>query len=101
MLKKIFYFTDIPQKEEPLQIIHIESSKNKNGEIIHELKLNEENLSRIMEQDDVKDNVVMIVSIAGALRKGKSFLLGFFLKYLKAEVTTFKIVRNLLHVNIV
>lgn len=84
-----------------MQIIHIESSKNKNGEIIHELKLNEENLSRILEQDDVKDNVVMIVSIAGPLRKGKSFILGFLLKYLKAEVTTYKIVRNMLHVNIV
>lgn len=83
-----------------MQIIHIESSK-KNGEIIHELKLNEENLSRIFEQDGVKDNEVMIVSIAGPLRKGKSFILGFFLKYLRAEVITYKFVRNELHVNTV
>lgn len=84
-----------------MQIIHIESSKNKDGKILHELKLNEENLSRIMEHDDVKDNVVMIVSIAGALRKGKSFLLGFFLKFLKAEVTTYTICKKFVNVNIV
>lgn len=35
---------------------------------------------------DVVDNAVMIVAIAGALRKGKSFLLGIFLKYLEAQV---------------
>lgn len=74
-----------------MQIIHIVSSVNENGEMLQELKLNEENLSKIMEHDNVKDNVVMIVSIAGALRKGKSFLLGFFLKYLEAEVNTYKI----------
>lgn len=93
MLKTILgiLFTDIPQTEEPLQIIHIVSRVNEHGEMLQELILNEENLSKIMEQDSVKDNVVMIVSIAGALRKGKSFLLGFFLKYLEAEVNTYKI----------
>lgn len=35
---------------------------------------------------DVKDNPVQIVSIAGAFRKGKSFLLGFFLKYLETQL---------------
>lgn len=84
----LFCFADIPRNEEPLQIIHIVSSENENGDILHELELNEENLSRIMLRPDVKDNIVMIVSIAGALRMGKSFLLGFILKYLEAEVTT-------------
>lgn len=78
--------SDFPQISEPLQIIHIVSRVNENGEMLQEPILNEENLSKIMEQDSVKDNVVMIVSIAGALRKGKSFLLGFFLKYLEAEM---------------
>lgn len=59
------------------------------GETLHELELNEKNLRKIMLHPDVKDNKVMVVSIAGALRKGKSFLLGFFLKYLEARVTTF------------
>lgn len=92
MLKTILgiLFTDIPQTEEPLQILDIVSSENENGDFLHELTLNEENLSRIMEQDDVKDNAVMIVSIAGAFRNGKSFLLGFILKYLEAKVTTLK-----------
>lgn len=35
---------------------------------------------------DVANNAVMIVAIAGALRKGKSFLLDFFIKYLEAQV---------------
>lgn len=91
-------FTDIPQTDEPLQIIQVVISKNANGEILHEPKLHEENLSRIMLHPDVIDNVVMIVSIAGALRKGKSFLLGFFLKYLEAKVTIYKIVNNLLNI---
>lgn len=77
-----------------MQIIQIATSKKKNGDTLHELKLNDENIKRIMLHPDVKDNPVMIVSIAGALRKGKSFLLGFFLKYLEAEVTIYKIVRN-------
>lgn len=34
---------------------------------------------------EVKENPVQIVSIAGAFRKGKSFLLGFFLKYLQMD----------------
>lgn len=67
-----------------LQIIHITREENDN-EITHGLKLNQENLERVMLNPDVKNNPVVIVSIAGALRKGKSFLLGFFLKYLEAN----------------
>lgn len=81
-----------------MTVIHIESSLNENGEKINELKLDEENLKKIMTHPDVKDNPVMIVSIAGALRQGKSFLLGFFLKYLEAKVTTFIIVRNVFNI---
>lgn len=86
MVKTIIFFSDNLNNDEPLQIIA--TSEERNGDIPHELKLNDENLRRIMLHPDVKDNAVMIVSIAGALRKGKSFLLGFFLKYLEAKVTT-------------
>lgn len=49
-----------------------------------ELHLNE--LKAILEQESIKDRHVVVISIAGAYREGKSFLLNFFLKYLKAQV---------------
>lgn len=52
----------------------------------HTLKLELDALKRILEADDIKDHEVVIVSVAGELRKGKSFLLNFFLKYLYAQV---------------
>lgn len=48
------------------------------------LELNE--LKGILEVDDIKNRHVVIVSVAGAFRKGKSFLMNFFLKYLYAQV---------------
>lgn len=87
-----FFFADLSRSAKSLQIVKI-NSKVVQGEILHELELNEANLKEIMLHPDVKDNKVMIVSIAGALRKGKSFILGFFLKYLEAKVTTY-IVEN-------
>lgn len=52
----------------------------------HKFELDEDALERILLQDHVKDHHVVIVSVAGAFRKGKSFLLDFFLRYMKAQV---------------
>lgn len=48
----------------------------------HKYCLNEENLKAILEQEPIKGLPVVVMSIAGTFRKGKSFLLGFFLRYL-------------------
>lgn len=52
----------------------------------HKLELQIQNLTEILETDNIKDRNVVIISIAGAFRKGKSFLLNFFLRYLYAQV---------------
>lgn len=43
-------------------------------------------VKQILEKDELRDRDIVVVSIAGALRKGKSFLLNYFLKYLNAKV---------------
>ncbi|XP_078336973.1 atlastin-2-like [Crassostrea virginica] len=68
---------------EPLRIFNF-VSKIVDGKKVHQLELNENNLKKILLHPEVKDRPVAIVSVAGALRKGKSFLLGFLLKYLEA-----------------
>lgn len=52
----------------------------------HTFELDEDALSEILLHDDVKDRNVVVVSVAGAFRKGKSFLLDFFLRYMNNKV---------------
>jgi atlastin len=52
----------------------------------HTFELDEEALAEILLQDDVKDRSVVVVSVAGAFRKGKSFLLDFFLRFMNSRV---------------
>lgn len=69
-------------------ILHAEAIQIvKVNEEAHTFRLSEEDLTRIILQDNVKNRDVVIVSVAGAFRKGKSFLLDFFLRYLYARVS--------------
>lgn len=51
----------------------------------HTFELNEEALAKILLQDDIKNRSAVVVSVAGAFRKGKSFLLDFFLRYMNCK----------------
>lgn len=63
------------------QAIQIISPANNHS---FELQLSE--LNKLLQVDDIKDRHVVVVSIAGAFRQGKSFLLNIFIKYLYAQV---------------
>lgn len=63
----------------PVQIVLSESD--------HDFRLNEKALEDILTQNNIKDKKVVVISVAGAYRKGKSFLLDFFLRYLERNVS--------------
>lgn len=72
----------------PIQIVTPEN---------HEFQLHEAALREILGADAIKDRQCVAISVAGAFRKGKSFLLNFFLKYLHAQVNewSYWVQRNL------
>jgi len=51
----------------------------------HSFELDEEALESILLQPEVRSKKVVVVCVAGAFRKGKSFLLNFFLRYLDGK----------------
>jgi len=68
---------ELPEEPCPLQIINFDGES-------HTFSLNVELLEKILLSEEVKDRKIMVVTVAGAFRQGKSFILNFFLRYLKA-----------------
>lgn len=66
------------EEPRPLQIISTDEES-------HTFTLDSNALESILLRDDVADRKVVVISVAGAFRKGKSFLLNFFLRYLQGD----------------
>ncbi|KAL6102074.1 atl2 [Pungitius sinensis] len=72
---------EVKKKEEaarPIQVVLANEDE-------HSFELDAAALERILLQDHVKDLNVVVVSVAGAFRKGKSFLLDFMLRYMHSQ----------------
>ncbi|XP_054254364.1 atlastin-2 [Indicator indicator] len=63
------------EKPRPIQIVLAHEDD-------HNFELDEEALEKILLQEHIKDLNIVVVSVAGAFRKGKSFLLDFMLRYM-------------------
>ncbi|CAL1575318.1 unnamed protein product [Knipowitschia caucasica] len=61
-------------KARPVQVLLVKDD--------HTFELDESALSRILLHKEVRDREVVAVSVAGAFRKGKSFLMDFMLRYM-------------------
>ncbi|XP_013786327.1 atlastin-2-like isoform X1 [Limulus polyphemus] len=72
------------------QVYKREKMKGKPVQIVvsgeeHMFELDEDSLESILLQEHIRDKHVVVVAVAGAFRKGKSFLLDFCLRYMKAQ----------------
>uniref|UniRef100_A0A8C2JZ83 Atlastin-2-like n=1 Tax=Cyprinus carpio TaxID=7962 RepID=A0A8C2JZ83_CYPCA len=65
----------VPEKARPIQIVVAKEDD-------HKFELDAAALEKILMQEHLKDLNVVVVSVAGAFRKGKSFLLDFMLRYM-------------------
>uniref|UniRef100_A0A8D0CCV9 Atlastin GTPase 2 n=1 Tax=Salvator merianae TaxID=96440 RepID=A0A8D0CCV9_SALMN len=65
----------VPEKPCPVQIVVAHEDD-------HNFELDKEALERILLQEHIRDLNIVVVSVAGAFRKGKSFLLDFMLRYM-------------------
>lgn len=76
----INFFSDTQIHGEAIQLLNF---KNENKSVT----LTEGSLEKLFLNPLVNDREVVIISIAGALRKGKSFLLNYMLRYLYSNVS--------------
>ncbi|EPY83856.1 ADP-ribosylation factor-like 6 interacting protein 2 isoform 4-like protein [Camelus ferus] len=73
------YTDEVMKKPCPVQIVLAHEDD-------HNFELDEEALEQILLQEHIRDLNIVVVSVAGAFRKGKSFLLDFMLRYMYNKV---------------
>jgi len=64
----------------PVQIVIVSKEE-------HSFTLDTEALERVLLAPEIRDKHVVVLSVAGAFRKGKSFLLDFMLRYMYRTVS--------------
>ncbi|XP_018595673.1 atlastin-2 isoform X4 [Scleropages formosus] len=72
----------LDDKPRPIQVVLAHDDS-------HLFELDEAALERVLMQEHVRDLDVVVVSVAGAFRKGKSFLLDFMLRYMHSQAPSF------------
>lgn len=65
-------------KARPVQVLVVKDD--------HTFELDEAALNRILLAKDLRDREIVAISVAGAFRKGKSFLMDFMLRYMYNQV---------------
>lgn len=76
-------------KARPVQVLVVKDD--------HTFELDEAALSRILLAKDLRDREIVTVSVAGAFRKGKSFLMDFMLRYMYNQVHLYLCTRMLMY----
>lgn len=69
--------------ERAVQLIKPVKKENDNGETVTSFKLETEVLEKLLLKEDVGDKKIVVISVTGAFRTGKSFLLNYLLLYLR------------------
>ena len=72
----MLFTDDMAGNARPIQIVNAKSD--------HTFELDVDSLENVLLSDEVRDKKVVVLSVAGAFRKGKSFLLDFLIRYLNA-----------------
>lgn len=78
-MRSSFAEVSSPNRPRPVQIVKAKPD--------HTFDLDREALSEILLSDEVRERKVVVLSVAGAFRKGKSFLLDYLLRFLNNRVS--------------
>ncbi|KAI1703188.1 atlastin-2 [Ditylenchus destructor] len=93
IILKNYHLENCPETSKAYSSSHFEVKHANNGPVCifqtdddgNPIQLNKDVLAKILLDDKFADKRVAVISVAGAYRKGKSFLLNFFLRHLRCK----------------